>query len=160
VNAALVVISPSRNTLCAWTDAQGRRVLRPVHPDVAWLATHQWRWDPGRLEEIITGAAQCGVATLWLCGQAANAASLAGRFEAVFLLEIDQQTMAARLRHPQRGNDFGRVGDSLDAALAGYLPVVAAWRRFGAPSIDATRDVVTVAEELLMTAAMVVLRQR
>ena len=85
---------------------------------------------------------------------------LAGRFDAVFLLEIDQQTMAARMRRPERGNDFGWVGDSLDAALAGYLPFVAGWRRFGARSVDATRDVATVAEDLLLTAAMAVLPPR
>lgn len=61
--------------------------------------------------------------------------------------------MAGRMQRPERGNDFGRVGDSLDAALAGYRPFVAAWRRFGARSVDATRDMATVADDLLLTAA-------
>ena len=154
------VSADADTALCGWSDGHGRRVTRPAHPDAAWLAAHQWRWDPQRLEEILTEADQLGVATLWLCGKAANALSLAGRFDAVFLLEIDQQTMGTRMQRPQRGNDFGRVGDSLDTALAGHLPFVAEWRRFGALSIDATRDVATVAEDLLMTAATTVLRHR
>ncbi len=143
--------------LCGWADAQGRRVMRPDHPDAAWLAAHTWRWDPARLDELIAEAHALGVPSLWVCGQAANALELADRFDAVLLLEIDQATMAARMRHPARGNDFGRVGASLDAALAGYLPFVAAWRRHGARTVDATGDVATVAENLLLTAAMTVL---
>jgi hypothetical protein len=145
--------------LCGWADAWGRRVARPACPDAAWLSAHRWVWDPDRLDEIITEARRADAVSLWLCGWAANAVDLADRFDAVFLLEIDQPTMVARLGQPGRGNDFGRVGDSLHAALAEYLPLVAAWRRRGAICIDATRDLVTVAEDLLMGAAMAVLRQ-
>jgi hypothetical protein len=105
--------------LCGWSDRKGRRVTRPVHPDAAWLAVHDWRWNPARLDELIAEADQLGVASLWLCGQAANALDLADRFDAVLLLDLDQATMAGRMQRPERGNDFGRVGDSLDAALAG-----------------------------------------
>ena len=146
--------------LCGWYDAPQRRVTRPAHPAAAWLAAHQWLWDPDRLDEIIAEAERVGAASLWLCGQAGNALDLAGRFDAVFLLEIDQRTMAARMRRAECGNDFGRVGDSLDAALDGHLPFVAGWRRFGALSVDATREVAAVAEDLLMTAAVAVLRPR
>jgi hypothetical protein len=38
------------------------------------------------------------VPTWWLCGQAANGQDLAGRFDAVFLLEIDQDLVAGRMR--------------------------------------------------------------
>jgi hypothetical protein len=146
--------------LCGWYDSQGLRVTRPAHPDAAWLSGHAWRWDPARLDEIIIEADLAGVATLWLCGQAANALELADRFDAVLLLEIDQGTMAGRMRRPERGNDFGRVGDSLDTAVAGFGSFIAAWRRVGALSVDATRDVVTVAEDVLLTGAMATLGRR
>jgi hypothetical protein len=146
--------------LCGWSDAQGQRVTRPDHPDAAWLAAHTWRWDPARLDELIAEADELGVPSVWLCGQAANAVELADRFDAVLLLEIDQTTMAVRIRNPNRGNDFDRIGASLEVALAGYLPFVANWRRYGARSVDATRDVATVAENLLLTAVMTVLPPR
>ena len=100
------------------------------------------------------------MASLWLCGQAANAIDLADRFDVVFLLDLDEQTTAGRMQRPERGNDFGRVGASLDAALSAHGPFMVAWRRTGALSIDATRDVATVAEDLLASAALAVLRHR
>jgi len=146
--------------LCGWTDRDGRRVQRPAQPDEAWLAAHEWQWDPQRLDEIIADAERRGMDTFWLCGRAANALQLADRFDTVFLLEIDEQTMVARMSSPQRGNDFGRVGDTLRDAVATHLPFVAEWRRFGAITVDATLNVRAVGEELLMAAAMAALRRR
>ena len=154
------VSADADTALCGWTDARGSRVTRPDQPDASWLAAHRWEWDAARLDELVTRATELGVATWWLCGKAANAVQVAGRFDAAFLLEIDRDTMADRMRRPERGNDFGRVGDSLDTALAGYGQFVASWRRFGARSVDASRDVATVAEDLLLAAAMTVLRPR
>jgi len=146
--------------LCSWTDLDGHRVSRPEQPDTPWLAAHHWRWDPARLDEIIAQARADGVETLWLCGQAANAGELVDRFDAYFLLEIDQATMRQRMVHGAgRGNDFGRVGDSLSMALAGYQQFVASWRRLGAVTIDATQGVDGVCEDLLMAAAFAALRQ-
>ncbi len=137
----------------------GARVTRPEQPDAAWLAAHEWRWDPARLDEIIAEAAGQGVPTLWMCGRAANLLRLADRFDAAFLLEIDQETMRTGMGSPRRGNDFGRVGDTLAAALASHTPFVAVWRRYGAVRIDATAGVDTVAQELLMAAGLAALRR-
>ncbi len=115
--------------------------------------------DPARLDEIIAEAAGRDVPTVWICGRAGNALQLADRFDAVFLLEIDQQTMRTRMGSPRRGNDFGRVGDTLATALASHTQFVAAWRRYGAVTIDATGGVDTVAEELLMAAGLAALRR-
>jgi hypothetical protein len=78
----------------------------------------------------------------------------------VFLLEIDEQTMIARMGSPRRGNDFGRVGDTLRDSVDAAAPFVAAWRRVGAVTVDATGDVRAVGEELPLAAAMVALRRR
>jgi hypothetical protein len=45
------------------------------------------------------------------------------------------------------------------AALAAHTQFVAAWRRYGAVTIDATGEVDSVAEELLMAAGLVALRR-
>jgi adenylate kinase family enzyme len=146
--------------LCSWTDTTGRRVPRPVEPDSQWLSRHEWRWDPDRLDEIIAQAAGEGDENLWLFGHAANAVEFVDRFHATILLEIDKQTMVSRMSDPARGNDYGRVGDTLTASLDSYLPFVATWRRQGVYIVDATPDVDTVAEELLMTAALAKLRRQ
>ncbi|GIH21269.1 hypothetical protein Raf01_94410 [Rugosimonospora africana] len=146
--------------LCYWSDSRGCPVQRPAEPDATWLTTHEWRWNPRRLDEIITGAANQSDDPLWLFGQAANAAEFADRFDVTILLEIDQQTMISRIQNGSRGNDLGRVGDSLSIALASYIPFVTAWRRHGAVIVDGTADVETVAEELLMAAASAALHRR
>ncbi len=145
--------------LCSWVDVDGRRVQRPSEPDAGWLSDHEWRWDPDRLDEIISRANAEAGDPLWLFGHATNAVDFVDRFDATLLLEIDQRTMIARMSDPRRGNDFGRVGDSLAAALASYTSFVATWRRNGATIVDASRDIDTVAEDLLMAAALSCLRE-
>lgn len=143
--------------LCGWVDHSGQRVDRPAAPGAAWLATHRWVWDVTRLDDLVEEIRQRPVTTAWLCGQAANAIELADRFDAWFLLDIDQQTMRRRIRGDSRGNDFGRVGDTLHAALASHLEFVAAWRRRGAHTVDATQPLDRVVEDLLMAGAQAAL---
>ena len=139
--------------LCGWVGADGRRVARPAQPDAAWLSAHRWCWDPARLDQIMDEARDRGVDVLFLCGHAANGLDLADRFDACLLLEIDRHTMRQRLEEPDRGNDFGRVGDSLMVALSEHDAFVAAWRRYGAVTVDATEPVSVVAENVLLAAA-------
>jgi hypothetical protein len=80
----------------------------PAEPDFAWLARHSWAWNPGRLDELIRAAAP---ATLYVCGGAAKELELADRFTHVFLLEIDEPTMLARI-DARQDNDWGRIGDT------------------------------------------------
>jgi thymidylate kinase len=135
--------------LCSWTDHTGRPARRPAHPDAAWLADHEWRWDPDRLDAILAHAATTGVPAAWVCGRADNAHRLLDRFDVVFLLDVDSDTAVARLSGPGRGNDFGRVGDTLTAALAGHGDFVRRWRARGAIPVDARSDLDAVVRELL-----------
>jgi energy-coupling factor transporter ATP-binding protein EcfA2 len=137
--------------LCGWCDRHGHRVTRPAEPDADWLAAHDWRWVPERLDAILADARRRRVNTLFLCGCAANGLDLADRFDAHILLDIDQKTMADRMADPARGNDYGRVGDSLTIAIAGHTAFLAAWRRYGAVTVDATQPVTTVGHEVLLS---------
>ena len=87
-------------------DAAGNVVEEPAVPDFAWLSRHSWAWNPARLDELIRAAAP---ATLYVCGGAANELELADRFTQVFLLEIDELTMLARI-DARPDNDWGRIG--------------------------------------------------
>jgi hypothetical protein len=43
--------------LTGWHDtATGQRTPRPDAPDAAWLAGHEWQWNPDRLDAIIADA--------------------------------------------------------------------------------------------------------
>ena len=117
----------------------------PAEPDFAWLARHTWAWDPRRLDELIRAAAP---ATLYLCGGADNQLELADRFTQVFLLEIDEPTMLARL-DTRQDNEWGRAGDSREyirRLLPGYQDRL---RAFGAIPINARRPLNQVVDAIL-----------
>ncbi|HXW43453.1 MAG TPA: AAA family ATPase [Streptosporangiaceae bacterium] len=126
-------------------DATGAVVEEPAEPDFAWLCRHSWAWNPARLDELIRAAEP---ATLYVCGGAANELELADRFSHMFLLEIDEATMLARIDSRQ-GNDWGRIGDTREY-LRGFLPgYQARLRAFGAIAIDARQPLDQVVDAIL-----------
>jgi hypothetical protein len=131
-------------------------VEEPAAPDFAWLSRHSWAWSPARLDELIAAASP---ATLYICGGAANELELADRFTHVFLLEIDEPTMLARL-DARRDNNWGRIGDTREY-LRRFLPgYQARLREFGATTIDARQPLGQVVEAILSrTLASSVARQ-
>jgi AAA domain-containing protein len=127
-------------------DSDGNVVEEPSAPDFAWLSRHSWEWDPARLDVLIRTAAP---ATLYVCGGAANELELADRFTQVFLLEIDEPTMLARLDAPSRDNEWGRIGDTrehLRRRLPGHQDRL---RAFGAIPIDARQPLDQVVDAIL-----------
>lgn len=127
-------------------DAAGNVVEEPEAPDLAWLSRHYWAWDPARLDELIRAAAP---ATLYVCGGADNQPAVAGRFTQVFLLEIDEPTMLARLDARRDYHDWGRIGDTREY-LRRKLPVLQdRLRASGAIPIDARQPLDQVVESIL-----------
>jgi adenylate kinase family enzyme len=129
-------------------DAAGHVVeepQEPAEPDFAWLGRHSWAWNPARLDELIRAAAP---ATLYVCGGAANELELADRFTHVFLLEIDEPTMLARI-DARQNNDWGRIGDTREY-LRRMLPELQdRLRAFGAIPIDARQPLDQVVDAIL-----------
>ena len=118
----------------------------PEEPDFAWLSRHSWAWDPGRLDDLIRAAAP---ATLYVCGGAANELELADRFTQVFLLEMDEPTMLARLDAPSRDNDWGRIGDTREYLRRRRPEYQDRLRAFGAIPIDARQPLDHVVDAIL-----------
>lgn len=144
----LVSIDADNDLLLArFVDLAGAVVAEvPAAPDLAWLARHGWAWDPARLDELIRAAAP---ATLYVCGGADNQEELADRFTRVFLLEIDEPTMLARLDARRDYHDWGRIGDTREY-LRGKLPALqASLRASGAIPIDARLPLGQVVEAIL-----------
>ena len=133
--------------LARFVDLAGAVVAEePTAPDLAWLARHSWAWDPARLDELIRAAAP---ATLYVCGGADNQHELAGRFIQVFLLEIDEPTMLARLDARRDDHDWGRIGDTREY-LCRKLPTLQdRLRESGAIPIDARQPLDQVADAIL-----------
>jgi hypothetical protein len=127
-------------------DAAGNVVEEePTAPDFAWLARHSWAWNPARLDELIRAAAP---ATLYVCGGAANELELADRFTQVFLLEIDEPTMLARI-DARQDNDWGRIGDTREYLRRKLPELQDRLRASGAIPIDARQPLGQVADAIL-----------
>jgi len=135
--------------LARFVDAAGNVVEEgdePAAPDLDWLSRHSWAWDPARLDELIAAAAP---ATPYVCGGAANELELADRFTHVFLLEIDEPTMLARLDARRDYHDWGHIGDTREH-LRRFLPgYQARLRAFGAILIDASQPLGQVVDAIL-----------
>jgi len=127
-------------------DSAGNVVDDPAVPDFAWLARHSWAWNPARLDEVIRAAAP---ATLYVCGGAANEVELADRFTHMFLLEIDEPTMLARLDAPGRDNDWGRIGDTRDYLRRRLPEYQDRLRAAGVIPVDATQPLDHVVDAIL-----------
>jgi gluconate kinase len=118
----------------------------PAAPDLDWLARHSWAWDPARLDEVIRAAAP---ATLYVCGGADNQHEVAGRFTQVFLLEIDEPTMLARLDARRDYHDWGHIGDTREY-LRRKLPALQdSLRASGAIPVDARQPLDQVVDAIL-----------
>jgi adenylate kinase family enzyme len=135
--------------LARFVDATGNVVEErdePEAPDLAWLARHSWAWNPARLDELIAAAAP---ATLYVCGGADNGLELADRFTQVFLLEIDEPTMLARLDARRDYHDWGRIGDTREYLRRRLPEIQDRLRAFGAIPIDARQPLDQVVDAIL-----------
>jgi adenylate kinase family enzyme len=124
-------------------DAAGNVV---EEPDFAWLSQHSWAWNPVRLDELIRAAAP---ATLYVCGGAANELELADRFTHVFLLEIDEPTMLARLDARRDYHDWGHIGDTREYLRHKLPELQDRLRAFGAIPINARQPLNQVVDAIL-----------
>jgi gluconate kinase len=143
----VVIDADSDPLLARFVDHAGAVVTEePTAPDFDWLARHDWAWDPIRLNELIRAA---GPATLYVCGGADNQHEVADRFAQVFLLEIDEPTMLARLDERRDHHDWGHIGDTREY-LCRKLPVLQdSLRASGAIPIDARQPLDQVADAIL-----------
>jgi adenylate kinase family enzyme len=134
--------------LARMVDAAGNvleEAEEPEEPDLAWLSRHSWAWNPARLDELIRAAAP---AALYVCGGAANELQLADRFTHVFLLEIDEPTMLARI-DARQDNDWGRIGDTREYLRHKLPELQARLRAFGAIPVDARQPPDHVVDAIL-----------
>jgi adenylate kinase family enzyme len=132
--------------LARTVDAAGSVVEEAEEPDFAWLSRHGWAWNPDRLDELIRAAAP---ATLYVCGGADNQLELADCFTVVFLLEIDEPTMLARLDARRDYHDWGRIGDTREYLRRKLPELQDRLRASGAIPIDARQPLDQVVDAIL-----------
>jgi thymidylate kinase len=134
--------------LCRWEDPTGRPVVRPEQPDIGWLRRHHWNWRPAVLDMLIGQLRSADLDRVFVYGTAANMALLTDRFDLIFALDVDLEIMLARLRHPERGNDFGRAGAGRQLLAERFATDRAATSRLAHVVINATDPLTVVANAI------------
>jgi hypothetical protein len=122
-----------------WWRKRRRRLTWPGLPGIAGR-------DPARLDELIRAAAP---ATLYVCGGADNQEELADRFTHVFLLEIDEPTMLARLDARREYHDWGHIGDTREYLRRKLPSLQDRLRASGAIPVDARQPLDQVADAIV-----------
>lgn len=130
--------------LSGWTDGEGTRA---PEASMEWFATHEWTWNPSRLNEILEAAGEDHV---FVCGAASNQEDFDDCFDKIVLLRVDADTVTDRLEAIDRELGVGDGdGDTRDQ-IAGWLPDLQ--NRMlspGAIAVDATQSVDRVIDDVL-----------
>lgn len=109
---------------------------------IAWGYAH-WIWPVARVEAII---ADRSVPMTFFCGGSRNSHQFIDRFDGVFVLEVDAETLAARLRR-RPDDEFG--GRTLERELVLRLHAGDAGLPAAAERIDATQPIGAVVDAIL-----------
>ena len=132
--------------LARFVDAAGNVVEEPDEPDFAWLARHRLGLESGPSGRTDRAPAP---AALYVCGGADNQPEVADRFSQVFLLEIDEPTMLARLDARRDYHDWGRVGDTREYLRRKLPQLQDCLRAAGAIPVDARQPIGQVVDAIL-----------
>ena len=129
-----------------WEDQEGMKVEFPPSPDIAWLRDHRWQWIDHLLKKVL---AECIERSTVLCGAAYNMAEYLLLFDLVILLQIDDATMIRRLADPNRNNDFGRIGATLEWSLELRRRFEAEALMVEARRVDARKPLANVVDDVI-----------
>lgn len=102
-----------------------------------WLETHEWRFIPGKLDELQT---QVRDKLLFLCGTATDEAEYRHYFTKVFALTADDETITRRLRERSGDHSYGKSDHELRLTLAENAMAVDRYTKLGAVIIDAKQS--------------------
>ena len=115
-----------------------REITHPIDFD-----RFAWNWRPEALRALLESAEDVFVYAI-----TSNTVELRHHFDTVFVLELDEQTLAERLR-TRTDHDFGKHPAEAAAVLRHNRVIADEWRERGAIAIDATGSVGTVVDEIV-----------
>jgi len=102
-----------------------------------------WIWDLPKILELLNSSDP----VTFICGGARNREKIIDRFDAVFELMIDEDTLRHRIVTRAEGNDWGKKPDELAKILELHRSGVD--RPANAIEIDATKPLQDVVDEIL-----------
>ena len=112
----------------------------------AWYQAHDWVLSRERIDVLSRAAVRLGK-PVFLCGVADGEDTVWHLFVKVLALVADAPTLKRRIA--DRTGEFGKAPEELAAILRWHLGYEAAYRKFDAVIIDATRPLGEVVDEIL-----------
>jgi gluconate kinase len=134
--------------ICYFVNKAGKPVPYPVDANAAWWENHSYLWELSRLQRLVDSLESTGKPIL-ICGNAANINKAWPMFTAAFYLDIPSEVMLKRIADGGSDNSFGKRVMERDQLMRWVEPFKAEMLELGAITIDATRPVETVANDIL-----------
>jgi shikimate kinase len=114
-----------------------------------WRERHAWRMSRQLVEQM---RVEAEASTRFVCGVASNEEECLDLFDQVYALEIDLETVEARLASRTTG-DFGRTPHELKMLREWAASTDAYYDKIGAIRIDATQPLSAEVDEILRRAS-------
>ncbi|HEY3921640.1 MAG TPA: AAA family ATPase [Gaiellaceae bacterium] len=102
-----------------------------------------WNWRLDVLDELLASADD-----VFVCAITSNTVSERHRFDRVFVLQLDDETLARRLRE-RSGHAFGKNPHEAAGVIAHNRVIADEWRARGAIVIDATQPLDVVVDAIV-----------
>ena len=134
--------------LSEWYEvATGKQVERPSELERTsnWYETHEYWISPEKVRAL---AKRAKSKLVFLCGIPANDLDLIEYYDKMICLVIDTETMKKRIAE-REANTFGNSADELKLMLYWHDKIVERRRNLGAITIDATRSIDTIINQIL-----------
>ncbi len=133
--------------LAWWVDDHGAPFSsrRPANPTRQWLETHSWVWRPEKLRQLFAVPTE---QDLIICGLSFNQADHYSLFDRIILLELDAQSVRARLRDRDNGSVFGKQPSELSFILGHQPQLQDSAKAAGAIVIDASQPLDAVLSQV------------
>jgi dephospho-CoA kinase len=113
-----------------------------------FLAAHSWKVPRQEVEEL---AKQAKDKNIFLCGVVANEKEVWDLFGKVIALTVDEDTLKHRIQS-RTNNDFGKSEHEFEQILGWQATVGEAYRKFGHVTLDATRPINQVVDDVVAVA--------
>ncbi len=136
------------DNMSAWYNIEtGEKVQRPDPPErpTDWYNHHAYRMSSERVRALAERAKD---KLVFLCGIPANDLELAGYYDKVICLVIDEETMKQRIASRDT-NTFGKSPDELKLMLYWHGKMLERYEKFGATMIDASKPLDEVVDEII-----------
>lgn len=132
-----------KTSVCIELQARGYKAI-DADRSFGYQDSSDWLWDEKKVEEILNDGSE----VVFICGSASNRDEYIPRFDKVFILYVDDQTLRHRLLN-RTNNNFGKDPDILARQIERNQGVKEYSMKRGRIVIDATQPINKIVDNIL-----------